>query len=189
MSAAHQNADSVFKSYLHERSRVQAILGSKLETNVVVRLRIPSGLCTSFGLRVDLVVVGSSENAQVAGGSDGSGVDGSLVTNGSGVPGDGSLLHIVSSLGTDEETFVTNSGIDGGSGTLDEVDKGAGVNVWLLVVEVRPCAVCLGSGEEIGSDLALQALDQSAIEFDLGVERVGSRPTLGKGQSCSMVLY
>jgi hypothetical protein len=82
------------------------------------------------------VVVAGGEEAQVVGSGNGGSVGRLAVANGKSVLGDGSLGDIVASLTTDKETLVTNGGIEGSSGTLEDIGEEAGVDGWLLVEEV-----------------------------------------------------
>ena len=63
------------------------------------------------------------------------------VAEGKGVLGHSSLADVVAGLDTDEETFVTNGGIKGSSGALEDIGEQAGVDAGLLVVQVDPAAI------------------------------------------------
>jgi hypothetical protein len=140
-------------------------------------------------LGVDLVVVGSRENAQVVCSSDGGSVLRSLVSDGSGVSGDGGLLHIVTSLGTSQETIVANNGIEVGGWALNEVKECASVEVWLLEVKVDLGGGGLAGWEETTEDLSLEALGNGVVKLNLGVKSVGGVPGLGEGQAWTSVKH
>ena len=132
------------------------------------------------------MVVRSREDAQVVGGGDGSGVNtGQLVANGGRVASDGSLLDIVAGLSTGEETLVAESDIDGGGGTLQEVEESTSVNVGLLEVDIGLSTVGLVGRAVVSEELKLEALGDLVVELELGVERVGSGPGLGQNNTCS----
>lgn len=177
---------------LGERDGVDAVLGGNLEADVVAGLGVPGSLGTSLNLAVDLVVVRSGENAQVVAGSDGSGVRGGLVADGSGVAGDGGLVDVVAGRGTSQEALVADDSVDVGLGALEEVEEGTGVEVGLLEgkVELGTLVGGLlggGRGEEGEDTLSLQALGEAVSELDLGVEGGGGVPCLGKGEACATV--
>jgi hypothetical protein len=130
------------------------------------------------------VVVAGGEDREVVGGSDGSRLLGKAVADSSGVLGDGSLLHIVATLSTDEEALVAENDVQVGSGALEEVEEGTGVQVGLLEVKVELGTLGLGGGQVLGEDLSLEALGDVVVQFELGVEGVGSGPGLGKGKTC-----
>lgn len=172
---------------LGEGERVDAVLGGDLETDVGAALGVPDSLGTGLDLRVDLVVVGGGEDAQVARGDDGGGVERLLVADTERVAGDGGLLDVVAGLGTDEEAVVADDGIEVRGWAVQEVEEGTGVEVWLLEVQVELDALGLGGGEEAAQDLGLEALGDVVVELDLGLEGVGSVPGLGDGQACASV--
>ena len=64
---------------------------------------------------------------------------------------------------------------------FEEVDKGADVDVGLLVVEVEFSVVCALCGQVIGEDLSLEAFGEVVFELELGIEAVGGGPCLGQG--------
>jgi hypothetical protein len=129
------------------------------------------------------VVVAGREDGEVVAGSDGSRVLRKAVTNGSGVLGDGSLLDIVSTLSTDEETLVAKDDVKVGGRALQEVEESTGVEVGLLEVEVELGTLGLRGGQVLGEDLSLKALGDVVVELKLGVESVGSGPGLGEGET------
>ena len=143
---------------------------------MVSGLGVPGGLGTGLDLLVDLVVIRSSEDAQVAGGGDGSGVVWSGISNGGSVAGDGSLLDIITGGSTDEETILTDDGVNVGSWALEEIEESAAVEVGLLEVEVELCALGGGGREEVAQDLGLEALGDGIVELNLGVESVDGVP-------------
>jgi hypothetical protein len=168
------------RSYLSEGRGVKLVLGGNLKADLVSGLGFPGGLGTGLNLGVDTVVVASGEQTQVVRGGDGSGVSGEAVSDGSRVFGDSSLLDIVATLSTNEETLVTEDGVEVGGGTLEEVEEGAGVQVGLLEEEVDLGALGLGAGEVLGQDLGLETLGDVVVELELGVEGVGGGPDLGE---------
>ncbi len=135
------------------------------------------------------MVVGSGEDGQVVGGNDGSSVKWLLVSESEGVASDGGLLDVVTSLGTDEETIVANDGIEVGGWALEEIEESAGVEVWLLEVEVELDALGLGGWEEGAENLSLESLGDGVVELELGLKCVGGVPGLGDGGSCCAVKY
>lgn len=173
--------------YLGERERVQAVLAGDLEANLVAALGVPGGLGAGLDLRVDLVVVGGGEDAQVAGRGDGGSVVGGGVPDGSRVVGDGGLLDVVASRGTGQEAVLANNGVDVGGGTLEQVEEDAAVEVGLLEVQVELGALGLGGGQEGAEQLSLQALGDGVVDLDLGVESVDGVPGLGNGHACATV--
>ena len=143
---------------LGEGDWVESVLGGNLKTDVVAALGVPDGLGTSLNLGVDLVVVRSGENAQVAVSSDGSAVLSSVVSDGSGVLGDSCLLDIVTSLGTGEETIMADNGVNVSSWALKEVEESTSVEVWLLEVEVDLGTLGLGAWKKPPRSSALRPL-------------------------------
>jgi hypothetical protein len=172
-------------SYLGEGNGVDAVLAGNLKTDGVAGVGVPGSLGTSLNLAVDLVVVRGSEDGEVVSGSDGGAVLGSSVTDGGAVGSDGSLVHVVASGGTGEETLVADNGIDVGGGTLEEVEESAAVEVGLLEVEVELGAASSGGGEEAEETLELEATGKVVGKLKLGVESVGGVPGLGKSKAWS----
>jgi hypothetical protein len=129
------------------------------------------------------VVVASGEQAQVVGGGDGCGVGGEAVANSSGVFGDGSLLDIVATLSTDEETLMAKDSIEVGRWALEQVEESTGVEVWLLEEEVDLGTLGLRAGQVLGQDLGLKALGNVVVELKLGVKSVTGGPGLGEGEA------
>lgn len=133
------------------------------------------------------MVVASGENAQVIGRGDGGAVLRREVTDGGVVTGDSSLLDIVASRSTGEETLVADNGIDVCGGTLEKVEESTAMESGLLEGKVELDALVLGGGEEGEDSLSLQTLGQRVGELDLGVKGVGSVPSLGQGKACVSV--
>lgn len=174
-------------SYLGEGERVQAVLACNLEADLVAGLGVPGGLGAGLNLRVDLVVVRSGEDAQVAGSGDGSSVFRGSVSNGSGVVGDGGLLDVISSRGTSQEAVLSNDSINTGSWALQQVEEDAAVEVGLLEVQVELCALGLGGGQEGAEELSLEALGDGVVDLDLGVKSVDGVPGLGNSHACTTI--
>ena len=170
---------------LGEGDGVDAVLGGNLEADSVAGLGVPGGLGTSLNLAVDLVVVGSSEDAEVVGGGDSGGVERVGVADGGAVGGQGSLVDVVASRGTGEETLMSDDGVDVGSRALEEVEEGTAVEAGLLEVQVELGTLGSGSGEEVEETLELEALGKGVVDLELGVESVGGVPRLGEGQACA----
>lgn len=170
-------------TYLGEGRGVKTVLAGDFQTDVVAGLGVPGSLGTSLNLGVHAVVVAGGEDGEVVAGSDGSRVVGKAVTNGSGVLGDGSLLDIVTTLSTDEETLVAKDDVEVSSRALQEVEESTGVKVGLLEVKVELGTLGLRSGQVLGEDLSLEALGDVVVELELGVESVGSGPGLGEGEA------
>jgi len=126
------------------------------------------------------VVVGSREDAQVIGSSNGSSVLRSNVSDSSRVAGDSSLLDIVTSRGTCQEAVLTDHSIDVGGWALEEVEESTAVEVGLLEVQVELCALVLAGREERAQDLGLESLGDRVVELNLGVESIDSVPCLGE---------
>lgn len=175
-------------TYLGERRRVKLVLGSQLKTNVGAGLGVPGSAGTGLDGGVDPLIVRGGEDAQGVGCGDGSVVERGGVSDGSGVLGDGSLLHIVANLTTNDETLVADNGIGNGADSTGSrvVDKGAAVEVGLLEVEVDLLALVAGSGVEVGENLSLQAAGEGVVELDLGSQQVGGVPRLGDADACTV---
>lgn len=94
---------------LDERRVIEVSLGSNLESDVASRvLGVPDGLGSSLDVLVDLVVVGSGEDAQVGESVQGDGVRGSGVAESDGVAGDGTGGDRVGRLGSEEESIAAD---------------------------------------------------------------------------------
>lgn len=130
------------------------------------------------------MVVGSGEDGQVVGGDDRSSVEWLLVSEAERVAGDGGLLDVVTGLSSDKEAVVANDSVNGGGWALEEVEESAGVEVWLLEVEVELDALGLGGWEEGAENLSLESLSNGVVELELGLQGVGGVPGLGDGGSC-----
>jgi len=174
-------------TYLGERHGVQSILRGDLESDIVAALGVPRSLCAGLYLHVDLVIVGRGEDAQVVGRGNRRRVFGQGVPDCRRISRNGRLLHIVTSFGTDQEALVTQDCVKLCGGTIEQVKECTGVEVRLLEMQVELCTLLLGVRQELCEKLGLQSLGDGVIKLDLGVERVGSRPRLGKGQACSSV--
>ena len=174
-------------SNLGERDGVDAVLASDLKSNSVAGLGVPGSLGTSLNLAVDLVVVRSSEHAQVIGSGDGSAVERGYVSNGSAVAGQGSPVDIVTGAGTSQETLVADNGINISGGALEKVEEGSAMEAGLLEVGVELGTLCSGSREEVEETLKLEAFGNGVGGLDLGVKRVGGGPCLGKGETWTAV--
>ena len=158
---------------------INPILGGYLEGNVVTNFGVPNGLGSSLNGCIDFVIVRCREDAQIVRSVNRRSVLRSQIADGCRVSSDGSLLHVVASFRAHSEPFVAQDGIDRGGGTLEEIDKGATVEVWLLEMQIRLGAVLLGGRMVRGSQLGLQSFRDGVLEFDLGVKGVGRCPTLG----------
>lgn len=170
---------------LGERDGVNAVLAGDLKTDSVAGLGVPGSLGTGLDLAVDLVVVRSSEDAEVVRGSNGSAVERGSVTDSGAVGGQRSLVGVVAGGGTGEETLVADNSIDVGDGALEEVEESTAVEAGLLEVKVELGTLGSGGGEEVEETLKLEALSKGVSDLDLGVEGVGGVPSLGKGQACT----
>lgn len=171
-----QNFPRDGKSYLGEGNGVKSVLAGNLKTDLVSGLGIPGSLSTGLNLLVDLVVIRSSEDAQVAGRGDGSGVIRTGISNGSSVAGDGSLLNIITGGSTNQETILSDDSVNVGSWALEEIEESAAVEVGLLEVEVELCALGGGGREEVTQDLGLESLCNSVVELNLGIKSVDGVP-------------
>lgn len=169
--------------YLGEGGGVQAVLAGDLEADGVAGGGVPGSLGTGLNLGVHAVVVAGGEQRQVVAGGDGSGVLWNAVADGSGVLGDGSLGDIVATLSTDQEALVAENGVEVGSGAVQQVEEGAGVQVGLLEVEVELGTLGLLGGLVLGQDFSLEALGNVVVQLKLGVQGVGGGPSLGQGEA------
>lgn len=173
-------------SYLGEGGRVDLVLASDLDTDGVVALGVVASLGTSLNVGVDLLVVRSSNDAQVLGTSDGCGVGGRSVASGGGVASDGGLVDVVTGLSTDEETLVADNSVKDGADVTrgTTVNEGAGVGVGLLEGQVELLSTL---GRRIGVpqvlDLSLDGLGEELGKLNLGVEESGSSPSLSNGNT------
>lgn len=175
---------------LDKGGRVQLVLGGNLQTNTtsVPALCVPSCLGTSLDLSVNLVVVGCSENVQVVGSCDGSGVFWNGVSDGSRVTGDPAIDNVVSDFGTSEEPVVSEDNITVEGWTLKEIEESASVKEGLAIVEVELSTLGLARGEEVGDNLGLQAFGKGIIELNLSVKSVGGSPSLGQGDTYGFII-
>ena len=181
--------NKISTTYLGEGEGIQAVLAGDLKADLVAALGVPGGLGAGLDLRVDLVVVGGGEDAQVAGRGDGGRVVDGGVSNGGRVVGDGSLLDIVAGRGTSQEAVLTDDGVNVGSGTLEQVEEDAAVEVGLLEVQVELGALGLGGRQEGAEQLSLKALGDGVVDLDLGVESVDGVPGLGDGDACATIQH
>lgn len=182
-------SNSVLFTHLDESGIVELVLGGNLESNTVglAGLRVPGSLSTSLNLRVDLVVVASSEDAQVVGSNDRGSVLGDGVSDSSRVLADLSVDNVVANLSTGKETVMANNNITVERRALEKVEETTGAEEGLLEVQVDLGALALGGREERCEDFSLEAVGEGVVKLDLGVESVGSGPGLGKGQTCEGV--
>ena len=95
------------------------------------------------------MVVRSREDTQIVGTSDRSGVKRSRVSDSGGIVCDSSLLDIVPSGATDQETVLSNDSVDVGRRAFEEIKEGSAVEVGLLEMDVELCAGLLGIREEV----------------------------------------
>lgn len=171
------------KTYLSKGRGVKSVLAGNLKTDGVSSLGVPCGLGTSLDLGVHTVVVASSEEGEVVGGSDGSGVLRERVGNGGRVLGDSGLLDVITALGTDQETLMPENGIEVGSWALEEVEESTGVQVGLFEVEVQLGAFGVGVWEVLCEDLGFETLSNVVVQLELGVEGVVGGPCLGESET------
>lgn len=171
------------ETHLGEGEGIQAVLAGDLKTDVVAGLGVPGSLGTGLDLAVDLVVVASSEDAQVVSSGDGSAVRGGSVADSGAVAGKGGLLDVVAGGGTSEETIVANDGVNVGGGALEQVEEGAAVESALLEVEVELGAARRAGGQEAVNELGLDTLGEHISGLDLGLKGVGSVPGLGQSKA------
>lgn len=129
------------------------------------------------------MVVASGEQAQVVGCGDSGRVGGEAVANSSGVLGDGSLLDIVATLSTDEETLVAENSVEVGGWALEQVEESTGVEVRLLEEEVDLGTLGLRAGQILGQNLSLETLGDVVIKLKLGVEGVAGGPGLSESEA------
>ena len=185
----HQNSCLLWipaATNLDERDGVDAVLGGNLEADSAAgSLGVPLSLGTGLNQRVDLVVVGSGEDAALVGGGDGGGVGGVGETDGGGECGDVGVLDVEAGRGTSQEALVADDGVNVGGGALEQVEEAAEVELGLLEVQVELGALLLRLGQEGEGTLKLQALGEVVGGLDLGVEGVEGVPRLGDGDAWS----
>jgi hypothetical protein len=152
-------------TYLGERGRVKLVLGGELKTDVGAGLGVPGSLGTGLDSRVDLLVVGGGEDAQGVGGSESGVVEGGGVSERGRVLVDGSLLHIVANLTTNDEALVADDSIGDSANSArgSVVSEDAAVEVGLLEEEVDFLALVAGSGAEVGENLGLEAAGKGVV--------------------------
>lgn len=129
------------------------------------------------------MIIAGREDAQVVRCSDSSGIGWLRVSSSQGVSCDGSFANIIATFSTDNESFVSNTCVEGRDRTLEEIGEEASVDVWLLVVQVEFAAVCRLGREVVGEDFGLQTLGHIVLELDFGVELIGRGPRLGQGEA------
>ena len=127
------------------------------------------------------MVVARREDAQVVGSCDGGSVASLAIAGREAVFRDGGFLYIVATFCADEKAFVTKSQVNVRYGPFEEINKGANVEIGLLVVEVELAAVGALRGHVVGEDLGFEAFRKVVFELELGVETVGGCPRLGQG--------
>ena len=169
---------------LCKRQRVDYILAGNLETDVAASLGVPRSLGTSLDLGVDLVVVRGGKDREVVGGGDGGAVRLGGVAHGGRVAGHLRLVDVVAGARASEEALMADDGVNVCGGALEEVEKGAAVEVALLEVQVALGTLALSGGREIEETLELEALCERVRDLDLGLERVGRVPGLGQSKAC-----
>lgn len=187
--AVHIKLQKITITNLGEGQRVQAVLAGDLEANGRAALRVPGGLGAGLDLAVDLVVVAGGEDAQVTGSGDGGAVGAGVVADGGAVVRDSSLADVVRTLGTGDKALVANSGINVGSGTLEEVEVGTAVEGLLLEGQVDLSTLGRSGGQEGEDTLSLEALRNGIGELNLGVKSVGSVPGLSQSKACTAVMH
>ena len=133
------------------------------------------------------MVVCGGENAQVIGGSNGSSVGRSGVSNSSRVASDGGFLNIVTHRSTSQEAILTDNSIDIRAGAFQHIEESTRVEVGLLEVQVELSALSLCSRVERAQELGLQALSNAVIDLELGVESIDGVPALCNGNACATV--
>jgi len=129
------------------------------------------------------VVVRGGENAQVVASGDGSSVFWDGVPNSGRVPGNATIVDVVSNLGTSKETIMSNNSITVEGGPLEKVKERTGVEEGLLEVKVELSTLRFGCGEELSEDLSLESIGKGVVKLDLGVKSVGRGPSLSEGQT------
>jgi hypothetical protein len=82
---------------------------------------------------------------------------------------------------------VTKGGINLSCGSLEEIEKGTGLEVRLLEVQVELCALGLGVRKELSDDLGLNTSSQCVVELNLGIESVERGPRLRQSNTCDNV--
>lgn len=174
---------------LDEGSWVQGVLGGELNANRGgggAGLGVVGGLGTDFQDWGHLVVVAGGEDRQVVGGNEGEGVGGLLVTDTSGVTGQGGGLDVVGDGGTGGETVLAEGEVTVEGWTLEDVDEGSDVEGVLGVVVVDLDGLG-GAWNNGGNQFGLEAGGQGVSQLQLGGEGVVVGPTLGDGEAGFLV--
>jgi len=187
--AVSQSSDTLVVDLGFDKSvGVKLVLASDFQTDAagVSALRIPSSLSTGLNLSVHAVVVRGSEDAEVVGGSDSSGVLRDTVSNGGRVLSDLSPVNIVANFSTSEEAVVANNSITVKRRSLQQVEESAGVEEGLAEVEVELSTLAFAGGEELGEDFSLKPVGNGVVKLDLGVQSVEGGPCLGQSQACKV---
>ena len=141
---------------------------------------IVTSLCANLDSWVDLLVVAGSDDGEVLGADDAGGVGWALVADSQAVPGDGSLLDVVTGLTTNEEAVRASGHVDNSidvalSGGV--VEECARVDIWVLEGEVD----LLGGGALLGwvpqvLEVDLDAWCDNIGELNLAIEERASVP-------------
>lgn len=132
------------------------------------------------------MVVRSGEDAKAVGGSEGDAVDGSLVSEGGGILGQGSFLYIEAGFTTNQETFVCNDTVDGGidvACSWDKLAESAGVEGSLLEVEVSLLRLEAGLWCDLTYILGLDSSSEDVVELDLGGDDIVAGPCASCGNT------
>lgn len=129
------------------------------------------------------MVIACGEDAQVVRGRDRRRIAALAIPSRKSVLGNGGFSDIVATLRADEETLVAQCDIEGRGRAFKDVGEQAGVDVGLLVQDVKFAAVGGFCGEVVGQDFSFEAFGQVVFEFEFRVETVGGGPGLGEGES------
>ena len=129
------------------------------------------------------MVVACGEEGEVVGRGDGRGVLRQRVRDSRRVLGDGGLLDIIATLGTDQEALVAQDSVEVRGRTLEQVEEGASVHVGLLEVQVQLGALGLRGGQILRQNLGLEALGDVVVKLELGVQSIGGVPCLGQSKT------
>lgn len=129
------------------------------------------------------MIVRGREDAQVVGCSDGSSISWLRIASSERISSDSSFANIVATFGSDNESLMANTRVEGSDGSFEQVGKEAGVDIRLLVMEIELSTVGLLGWKVVGEDLGLETLGEVVFELDFGIEGVGRRPCLGQGKA------
>lgn len=171
---------------------VKLVLGGELKATSLLRLHIVTGLGTNLDGGVDLLVVACGNQSQVLGADNAGNVAWGLVTDTERVSSHSSLLHIVTSLTTDEEAVRASDNIDNSVDVALSsrvVEESAGVDVGVLEGEVD----LLGGGALLGRvpeilDVNLDAWSNDIGQLDLAVEERCGGPRLGDSHTFTIAI-